>query len=206
MMDDFARNITDMQKDALKEVGNIGAGNAATAFAEFLNSQINMSVPAVEIKPVSIVPEITGNIEENMIGVLLRVQGDIPGNILFILTENSVKYLLEIILNYEVDVDNLNEMEISAIKEMGNILSGSYLKALCELTGLELNQSFPGYAHDMVGAILSSTMVEMDEPADYALLIETIFSDGTNEIEGYFLFIPEPASLKKLLSVLGFDV
>ncbi len=203
MADNIVSNFTDLQKDALKEIGNIGAGNAATAFSQFLDCKIDMSVPSVEIMPISDVPELTGDLEENVVGILLKVMGEAPAGILFILAEDSIKHLLKIILQKEVDMHNLDEVEVSAIKEIGNILSGSYLTAIGQMTGFNLIQSVPGYSFDMAAAILSSSVIPLSKISDYILLIETDFIDGDDEIEGYFLLMPEVGSLEKLLNALG---
>ena len=203
--EDLIKNLTDIQKDALKEIGNIGAGNAATAFAQFLECKIDMTVPSAEVLSISDVPEVTGSVDEDVIGVLLQAMGEAPASLLFLLSEESARHLLGIILDKEIDLDNINEVEISAVKEIGNILSGSYLSALNNLTGFNLIQSVPGFAYDMAGAVISSSMIPLSQASDYTLLIETKFLDGDHEIEGYFLLIPHLGSLKKILNALGFD-
>lgn len=206
MQDDIIINLTDMQKDALKEIGNIGAGNAATAFSQFLDSKIDMNVPSVEVVPVTDIPEVTGNIEQKIIAVLLQVKGEAPAEILFLLTEESVERLLNVILDKKIDLQALEEIEISAIEEIGNILAGSYLSSLNQVTNLNLIQSEPAFAYDMAGAILSSAMISPETMSDHTLLIETHFLSGKYKLEGYFFLIPEPGSLKKILKMLGFDV
>ncbi|MGM0420547.1 MAG: chemotaxis protein CheC [Bacillota bacterium] len=206
MKDDIIKNLNEMEKDALKEIGNIGAGNAATAFSQFLNSKIDMTVPSVEILPISDVPEITGDIEELVAGILLQVMGDAPASILFILKEESVEKLLTMVTHKEVAFSELSEMDISAIKEIGNILSGSYLNALNRLTGLNLIQSVPDCAIDMAGAILSSSMIPLSKTSDYSILIKTRFIDGEDMIEGFFFLIPHDGSLQKILESLGFEL
>lgn len=204
-MTDILNNLTAIHKDALREIGNIGAGNAATAFAQFLDTKIDMTVPSVEIVPMSEVPEVTGGIEQRVISILLKVMGEAPGSILLILSEDSTEHLLEMVLFNEVDINDINEVEISAIKEIGNILSGSYLNAINQMTSLNLFQSVPAFSHDMAGAILSSSMIAISEESDFALMIETKFMNGNNEIEGYFFLIPNPGSLEKILLSLGLD-
>lgn len=198
-------NLNEIQKDALKEIGNIGAGNAATAFAQFLDSQIDMTVPSVEILPINKVTEITGDEEQKLAGILLKVMGKAPGNILFLLPEKSINHLLNIIINKNIDLDNLGEVERSALKEVGNILTGAYLTSINQITGLNLMQSVPGLAYDMAGAILSSSFVFSARSGDYALLIETKFISHGNEIEGYFFMIPDTGSLTLILNTLGID-
>jgi len=203
--DDLIQNLTEMQKDALKEIGNIGAGNAATAFSQFLDCKIDMTVPSAEVLSLSEVPEVTGNADQDVIGILLQAMGEAPASLLFLLSEDSAKRLLQSILNKEIDLDNIDEMEISAIKEIGNILSGSYLSALNKLTGFNLIQSVPGFAHDMAAAVISSSMVPLSQASDYTLLIETKFLHGDHEIEGYFMLIPHLGSLEKILNSLGIE-
>ncbi|MFW5984752.1 MAG: chemotaxis protein CheC [Halanaerobiaceae bacterium] len=197
--------LNEKQKDALKEIGNIGAGNAATAFAQFLDSKIEMTVPAVELVPVTRVTEITGNEEQKLAGILLRVMGQAPSNILLAITEKSIKHLLNMILNKDIEVNNLGEVERSALKEVGNILTGAYLTSINRITNLNLIQSVPGFAYDMAGAILSSSFVSSAQTSDHVLLIETRFISEGYEIEAYLFLIPETGSLTKILSSLGFD-
>jgi chemotaxis protein CheC len=206
MVNDIVSNLSNIEKDALKEIGNIGAGNAATAFSQFLDCKIDMTVPSIEILPVSDVPEITGDVNQDVIGVLLQVMGDAPANLLFIFTEDSIKHLLKIVLGKSVNMNEINEVEVSAIKEIGNILSGSYLSALNKMTGFNLIQSVPGFAYDMAGAIISSSLNPLSKTSDYTLLIETTFIDGDHRIEGYFLLLPHIGSLDKILKALGFEV
>lgn len=205
MSDDFIKRLNYLEKDALKETGNIGAGNAATALAQFLNCKIDMSVPSVDILPISEVPEVTGGLEQKVIAILLKVMGEAPGNIVFVFNEYSIERLLGIVLNSKINMEDAGEFEISAIKEIGNILSGSYLTAINQMSNLNLVQSIPAFAYDMAGAILSTIMIPLSEFSDYAILIETKFSVGKNEIEGYFFLIPDPGSLEIILSALGFD-
>src|SRR5690242_12755511 len=98
-MSNIVKNLSSMHKDALKEIGNIGAGNAATAFAQFLNKKIDMTVPSVEIKHMGEVPEITGSVENKVIAILLKVMGEAPGSILLLLSEDSTENLLEMIVH-----------------------------------------------------------------------------------------------------------
>jgi len=195
--------LDDIKKDALREVGNIGAGNAATAFSEVLDRKIEIDVPSVEIIPLEDVSTITGSEEDHVAGVLFKVSGDAPGTILFVFPSSTIKYLVEVVMDKKIEPEEMGEMEVSLLKELGNILSGSYLKSIGDMTDLNMNQSIPGFSYDMAGAILSSTMISASSTGENVLLIETEFMDGENKIEGYFFFIPEVESLSIILNSLG---
>mgnify|MGYP006281277637 FL=1 len=195
--------LDDIKKDALREVGNIGAGNAATAFSEVLDRKIEIDVPSVEIIPLEDVSTITGSEEDHVAGVLFKVSGDAPGTILFVFPSSTIKYLVEVVMDKTIEPEEMGEMEVSLLKELGNILSGSYLKSIGDMTDLNMNQSIPGFSYDMAGAILSSTMISASSTGENVLLIETEFMDGENKIEGYFFFIPEVESLSIILNSLG---
>lgn len=192
-----------IKKDALKEVGNIGAGNAATAFSEVLDRKIKIDVPSVEIIPLEDVSTITGSEEDHVAGVLFQVSGDAPGTILFVFPSSTIKYLIEVVMDKKIEPEAMGEIETSLLKELGNILSGSYLKSIGDMTKLNMNQSVPGFSYDMAGAILSSTMISASSTGENVLLIETEFRDGTAKIEGYFFFIPQLESLSIILKSLG---
>src|SRR6056297_2265606 len=195
--------LDDIKKDALREVGNIGAGNAATAFSEVLDRKIEIDVPSVEIIPLEDVSTITGSEEDHVAGVLFKVSGDAPGTILFVFPSSTIKYLVEVVMDKKIEPEEMGEMEVSLLKELGNILSGSYLKSIGDMTDLNMNQSIPGFSYDMAGAILSSTMISASKTGENVLLIETEFMDGEEKIEGYFFFIPQVESLSIILKSLG---
>jgi len=204
-LDNTNFGLNSIQQDALKEVGNIGAGNAATAFSKVLDRKVEIEVPSIEIIPLEDVSTITGSEEDHVAGILFKVTGEAPGTILFIFPSSTIKYLVEVVMDKKIEAEEIGEMEESLLKELGNILSGSYLKSIGDMTDLNMTQSVPGFSFDMAGAILSSTMISASSTGENVLLIETEFMDGERKIEGYFFFIPQVESLSTILNSLGFD-
>lgn len=190
--------------DVLKEIGNIGAGNATTALASLLQSKVDMNVPQVMMLEFKDVGAILGGEEQEMAGAYLGVEGDITGSILFLIKKDTAMMIAQKLLG-EYCGDALGEMEISAVKEVSNIITGSYLNAIATLTGLTIYPSIPDLAIDMAGAILSVPAIQFGIMGDKILLIQ---SQLTNEIEmdGYFILVPEPESYEKILTSLGIPV
>lgn len=192
--------------DVLKEIGNIGAGNATTAISTMLNLRIDMNVPKVELLTFqelgsAICPE-----DETIIGIYLEVQGDIDGSMMFLLKPESAHFLVNKLLGREADAkQEFDEMELSAIKEIGNIIAGSYLNALSSMTGLTIAPTIPYLAIDMAAAILSVPAIQFGKYGDNALMIETEFGDDVM-INGYFILLPELESYDKILSSLGISI
>ena len=189
-----------IQLDALREVGNIGAGNAATALSQLINKKVDMTVPAVNIIPFDDIFTGIGG-EKLVIGVLVRVLGDTPGNILFIFEKHVALGLVER-LTGQLEND-ISEMGTSVLGEVGNIISSSYMNAISRLTNLVIMPSVPAVTYDMLAAILSTTFIESCQYDDYVLDIETIFLENNNKISGHFYYIPMPGSLEKILNSLG---
>lgn len=189
-----------IQLDALKEVSNIGAGNAATALSMLLNKKIDMSVPSVNVVRLEDVVEATGEVEVS--GTVVRVLGDIAGNILLVFEEDTVKKIIGKLIGSEDGVDS--EMGQSVLCEIANIISASYMNSIAQLTNLAIAPSVPAVAYDMLGAILTTTFIESNQYDEYILDIETIFLDETEEnIGGHFYYIPMPGSLEKILKSIG---
>jgi chemotaxis protein CheC len=201
-MANFAK-FGDFQFDVLREVGNIGAGHAATALSKLIQKEIDMKVPQVNIIPFDEVAECVGGAEALVVTVFLRVEGDCPGNMFFILDMDSAGNLLKQMIGVEGDVHSLSEMEISALHEIGNILTGSYLSSLADFTKLNLQPSVPALAIDMAGAILSYGLIELGRTGDFALTIDTAFFEGDDQVKGHFFLIPDPDSLETLFRALG---
>lgn len=196
------KEFNSMQLDALREVGNIGAGNAATALSQLLNKKVDMTVPAVNIIPFN---DIISNLgaEEVVIGVLVRVLGDTPGNILFIFEVDVASNIVESMTG--IKEKEFSEMGYSVLCEIGNIISASYMNAISKFTNLTIMPSVPAVAYDMLGAILSTTFIEAGQYDENVLDLETIFLNGDNgeDIGGHFYYIPMPGSLEKILNTLG---
>jgi chemotaxis protein CheC len=191
------------QIDVLKEIGNIGAGNAATALAKMIDRKIDMNVPKVEILEFKEVAELLGGPEIPVCGIYFRVDGDISGSIMFLLTLKSSMTLTNMIMPTDEDQEIPDEIRQSALQEIGNILSGSYISSLSALTGLNIKISVPSLAIDMAGAILSVPIIQFGQVGDHVLLIETEFNEGNNDVKGFFFLIPDEDSFEILLKSLG---
>ncbi|MBR1391977.1 MAG: chemotaxis protein CheC [Lachnospiraceae bacterium] len=196
-------DVNDMYYDVLKELGNIGAGNATTAISNMLNIKINMHVPQVELLTFqklgsAICPE-----DEEIVGVYLEVTQDISGSMMFLAKLDSTQALVNKLMGRPDDYKKeFDEMDMSAIKEIGNIIASSYLNALSTMTGLCIGPSVPYIAIDMAAAILSVPAIEFGKIGDNALLITTVFGDDVM-IEGYFILLPDLESYDKILASLG---
>jgi chemotaxis protein CheC len=191
-----------IQLDALREVGNIGAGNAATALSQLINKKVDMTVPSINIVPFeSIFSRIGG--EEEVIGVIVRVLGDTPGNILFIFEKEIAFNLIKTLTGMEEE--NLSELGSSVLCEIGNIISSSFMNAIARFTNLLIMPSVPAVTSDMLGAILSTTYIESGQYDDSVLDIETMFLESGSRISGNFYYIPMPGSLEKILNALGIN-
>ncbi|MGG7176607.1 chemotaxis protein CheC [Clostridium paraputrificum] len=194
------KQFTPIQLDALKEVSNIGAGNAATALSIMLGKKIDMTVPAINIIKFDELFNSVG--EEEVAGTIVRVLGDIPGNILIVFKSQIAKEIVAMLTG--VREDEISELGNSALCEIGNILSGSYMNAIAEFTGLHVVPSVPAVAYDMISAILATTFVESGQYDEYILDIETVFlNELSNNVGAHFYYIPVPGSIEKILKSIG---
>ncbi|MBE5919261.1 chemotaxis protein CheC [Pseudobutyrivibrio sp.] len=192
--------------DVLKEIGNIGAGNATTAIANMLGLRIDMSVPEVAFLPVEKLGSAIGSEEEIIVGILLGVEEDIDGSMMFLMDMASAHHIVnKLMMRDDSYNEPFDEMDLSAIKEVGNIIAGSYLSALSGLTNLTIVPSVPFVAVDMAAAILSVPAVQFGIFGDNALMINTDFSDDLG-IKGHFILMPEEDSYAKILTALGVPI
>lgn len=198
--------VNSMYVDVLKEIGNIGAGNATTAIASMLDLRINMNVPKVKLLTFQdLVSSICAE-EETIVGIFLEVKEDIDGSMMFLLDLDSAHYLVNRLMGRTADYTaDFDEMDMSALKEIGNIIAGSYLNALSSMTQLTIVPSVPYIAVDMAAAILSVPAIQFGQYGDSALLIETEFGDDVM-INGYFILLPELDSYEKILTSLGISM
>jgi chemotaxis protein CheC len=198
--------VTQNYYDVLKEIGNIGAGNAMTALSQMLGCKIDMGVPQVELLNFSEVGAAIGGEEQIMVGVFLGVEGDITGSMLFLVEQKSAKALInKVMMGMGDPGEEFTEMELSAMQEVGNIITGAYLNSLSTLTNLKIFPSPPALTVDMAGAILSVPAIEFGIFGDQILMIQSKFFDEV-QIDGYFILVPDMESYKKILTSLGLSV
>ena len=197
--------MNNMQYDVLREIGNIGAGNATTALSQMINSKIDMKVPKVDLLEFKELSEIVGGAENIVVGILFALEGQIDGMMMFMMDMEASKHLVELLVGSSFHSENgeFTEMEVSALNEIGNIIAGAYLSSLSTLTNILITSSVPYMAIDMAGAILSVPAIEFGKIGDKALLIETEFGDEERAVNGYFILIPTIDSYGAILTSLG---
>lgn len=189
--------------DVLRELGNIGAGNATTALAQMMQCKVDMAVPQVKLLEFKELGELMGGEEIIMAGIYLGIEGDITGSIMFLLEKQAARHLVSKLMGgMQPEGEEFSEMEFSALKEVGNIITGAYLNSLSMLTNLVIYPSVPDLCVDMAGAILSVPAIEFGALGDRMLLIQTQFFDEMT-LDGYFILIPDLDSYGKILSALG---
>ncbi|MBQ1915693.1 MAG: chemotaxis protein CheC [Selenomonadaceae bacterium] len=199
-------NLSANQLDALREIGNVGAGNSATALSQIINRRIDMNVPKVALVPLDAVPDLVGGPDTIVVGVFLRVYGKAPGNILFLLPQKSAYYLVDTLMGKNHgDTEKLDLMDESALMEIGNILAGAYLNAFFTFTNISMLPSIPALAMDMAGAILNVVLVQLGQMGDTAMVIETEFLSEDDGINGHFFLVPDPGSLETIIAAVGVE-
>lgn len=204
MSDITVENMSSQYFDVLKEIGNIGAGNATTALATMLQCKVDMGVPEVRLLKFSEIGQLLGGEEQVMAGVYLAIEGDINGSIMFLVKEDVAMHLIRKLLG-DMTSDTMGDMEKSALKEISNIITGAYLNAMSSMTNLSIIPSIPDLCIDMAGAILSVPAIEFGELGDEMLLIQSQIYDQV-AIDGFFIMVPDMESYKKILAALGLAV
>jgi chemotaxis protein CheC len=200
-MDDI-RSLKALQLDALREVANIGAGHAATALSQMIGGTIMISVPTINISRLEDVPPQVSSPEEPVAAVLMHMLGDLTGRTLLVFPRLTAIRLSELMLRrLKGSTREFGEMEQSAIKEAGNILSSAYMNALSDFMGLMLIPSPPSLAVDMSAAVLTTAYLQFGSDRDFVFCVESEFmlTDIDERLRGFFLLMPDPASLQAIL-------
>lgn len=202
--------ITDMHLDVLREIGNIGAGHAATSLSQILDRKIDMRVPKVDLVSFDGMFDLAGGVDKIVAGIFLRIEGDVSGSMFFVLSIDSANLFIQKLIGdatFDFNRPPFSEMGISAMQELGNILTGSYLTALSDFTGLKIYPTVPSLSVDMVGAIVSFGLIEISHTSDEVIVINTEISEqganGAEKINGHFFLLPDPSSYKTIFRSLG---
>lgn len=207
-----AKKLSNLQKDILREIGNIGSGNATTAMSQLINKEIKMEVPSVKVVTINELIDLIGGPERLIVSIFFRFDGEVTGTVYFILTVEEANYLISEMTNgyvTEVMQDGQKDpMAISVLQEIANILNGSYLSAMADFTNLNMKASIPYLSIDMAAATIVTGLVELSRSTDYAIMIDTqIVSEHIKEkVSGHFLLLPDPESIPVLFKALGMEL
>jgi chemotaxis protein CheC len=200
----MALKLTDLQLDALKEIGTIGAGNTATSLSKMLNRRINIDIPSARVIALEKVPDALGGPEALVAAVYFQITGAFFASFLLIFPLKAALALVDMLLGRKKgETKMLDDIGGSALKEIGNISSGSYLMALSEVTKLKLVHSVPGLATDMLEAVLDGVLIKLALDSKDAVVLDAEFEVEKDTVQGHYLFLPEPEGLDKMLKALN---
>ncbi len=197
--------LTSMKLDVLREIGNIGAGNATTALSVMLNSNLRMESPIVKILDFDGIPEMIGGADTIVAAVLTRFSGEVSGMMLFILELEEAKNLAGTMLGktYSDDFERFDHMDKSVLKEIGNILMSSYINSIGTLTNMQFRTEPPAICVDMAGAVLSLPISQLGQVGDKALVIDSKFLDNERPINGFLMLVTDEISYQRIFESLG---
>lgn len=205
-MEQSAAHDYDMRFDVLKELGNIGVGNALTAISAMIDASVRMSVPRAGIVPIQEIPHIMGGPEKPVSAVHSGVTGEVPGHVAFVLPLESALATIDVLLRRpEGTTRVIDEQGASVIDEVGNIMTSAFLTALTDMSGLQMMPTPPETVVDMAAAVLTGVLLGMGPPEEGVLLVSTRVEENKGVVEGSFFYIPQPGSLGKLLKALGVE-
>jgi chemotaxis protein CheC len=198
------RTLSTLERDALREVANIGAGHAATALSQMTGRKIMISVPEVSIRALEEVAGLVGPPETVIAAVLMHMMGDLTGRTLVVLGEPSARALCGLLLRRPQPPTGFDAMQQSTIKETGNILCSAYLNALSDFLGMMLLPSVPALVVDLAGAVLTTAYLNFGHDRDTVFCVETSFRiEGQAEsLTGQFLLMPDPPSLNAVFDAI----
>ena len=191
---------TTMQLDALRELANIGSGTAGTALSQLLGRSVDISVPNALVLPLAEAVEAVGPAEQEVTGVAIPLAGDMDAIVLLVFPTEDAGSLAAML-----GVEPGTEDAVSALGEIGNILSASYIGSLAAMTGLELDLTPPQTVTDMLAAIVATVLASRSEGTDTALILDSELRVEGEQCSLSFLLLPEAGGVREILSRMGVE-
>ena len=189
--------LSEFEKDVLREIGNMGASYSANSLSEIMNKKVEIRVPDFDVLPLEEFPNVVGGGEEIVAGILVKFNGDISGYLMLFYQLKYALNLADLLLGKELGTTKeLDEMDISAIQEVGNIMASSFANAIANFLKLKITPTPPAFTVDMAGALLNYLVAELGQTAEKAIFFYTDFIIPPNEILGHLFLSPDEKSLK----------
>jgi len=200
-------DINEVHIDVLKEIANIGSGNAASSLSRMLGHSVNISIPDIGITGFNEALDVLGGAEAVMVGTLLMLTGGISGMMMFLLPIEVVCDLVNMLLFTDIKShEEIDEIGYSVINEVSNIMSASFVTAIAEMTGLMIDISPPEAALDMLGSIMSVPSIYFAKMSDNLLLIQNELEIEGKKARTSVLLMPDMESLTMLMTSLGIEI
>jgi len=197
-------NLNQIRMDALREISSMATGHAATSLSSMLERKVDIAVPNVLIEPIKGIPDLLGGHEKDVTVIYFSVTGQISGSILLVLSPSDSLRLAELLSGQKADkIENLDEMGISALKELGNIITGSYVRVLAHELKVKMTYTVPGFAYDMVGAILDNILAHLSLMSDNAVVLESEMTVRQELFRGHLILILTPKAINTIIRALG---
>ena len=200
-------NLNELQLDVMREIGNIGAGNACTALSVLLGTMIDMSVPRVQLLGYESTTQLLGGEDKMVIGLKIEINGDLDGMMLHVVEKRFAERIINTFYAKEIDnIEKLDEMDSSVLNEMANITSGAYANSIATLTSLFVNIGTPLQIPGKVSEIVMLPLKEFVQPGEQVLVVDEEFTIDDEHISSNMILALEADSLEKLFSRLGVQV
>ncbi|MDR2522366.1 MAG: chemotaxis protein CheC [Synergistaceae bacterium] len=199
-------SFNNLQLDAVREVGNIGTGNAATALSKLLSCAVEIAVPRADLVSIYSLSEYYGNADNVVAAVFVRSMGEFGCSFIFIQDEQAADLMVGLLLKQQfgfIPTDLPQDVKDSALSEVGNIVLSSFLRGINSLLGVQQQISVPGVARDMLASILDVVVSIFGQMGEMALFINTeLRVEGVDKISGNIVMLPDPDALELLLKKL----
>ncbi len=200
-------SLNELQLDVMREIGNIGAGNACTALSVLLGTAIDMSVPRVQLLGFESTAEHLGGEDNMVIGLKIEINGDLEGMMVHVVEKRFAQRIINTFYAKEIDnIESLDEMDSSVLNEMANITSGAYANSIATLTGLFVNIGTPAQVPGKVSDIMRLPLTEFVKPGEKVLVVDEEFTIDDEHISSNMILALESDSLEKLFERLGVQV
>jgi len=194
------KHLTDFERDQLIEVINIGSGHASDALSKMVEKRAIVNVPDLFVDRVERISQFIGKSDEVVTVVILKLLGDVSGDMFLMFPPESALKLAGLLTkNSKKDIKVLDDMDRSALREVGNILSGAGMTALSNFLDMNILQSVPAAATDMLGSVVDTILAETGQESDTVLVFKVNFKIEEEDIDGQLFFLFNPMVTEKIL-------
>ena len=200
-------DINEMHIDVLREIANIGSGNAASSLSKMLGHPVSIAIPHIGIEGFNEAYDVLGGPETVMVGTLLTISKGLDGMIMYLMPTEIACDLVSMLCHTNIkSYDEIDDMGFSAIQEVANIMTATFVSAISEMTGMTIDISPPSATVDMLASIMSVPSIYFATVSDTLLLVQNQLEVAGKTANASVLLLPDMPSLSKLMSALGVEL
>lgn len=196
-------HMTEMERDVVREILNIGLARAADSFAIIAQEKVLLEVPSLDLMPGDGILDMVREIQKTNVPILSDIRGEFNGTTLMFFSGQHVQRLSKVCLRMNTPASiKIDEMQESLLLEISNIITGALVTQLANILKAQIYGAPPSAPHGDMADALHGLLETQPQVQPMIFSVITQFSDKDNSVELPLMLFFDRPTFEKILEII----